>query len=139
MVVLGVHWNQKGVSCSGLLISNFLGYSQMVAAPGVSFYADCWPTLPLGLSARTHPSVWTGSLTNMASGFQERGGAQALPRLLKAWTSPTDVLFVGQAVSETGFQERGSKAPPLGGGGSKDLGATFKNGTLHFLSVKCLP
>lgn len=62
-----------------------------------------------------------------------------LTRLLKAWASPTDVLFVGQAVSETGFQERGSKAPPLGGGGSKDLGATFKNGTLHFLSVKCLP
>lgn len=52
--------------------------------------------------------------------------------------SPTDLLFVGQAVSETRFQEKGSKAPPLGGGGSKDLGATFKNGTLPFLSVKCL-
>lgn len=75
---------------------------------------------------------------HMASGFQEWGGAQALPRLLKAWASPTDLLFVGQAVSETRFQERGSKAPPLGGGGSKDLGVTLKNGTLPFLSVKCL-
>ena len=37
-----------GLSYSGLLISNFRGFSEMVAASGISFYTDCWLTLPLG-------------------------------------------------------------------------------------------
>lgn len=37
-----------GVSYSGLLISDFHGFSEMVAASGDTFYTDCWLTPPLG-------------------------------------------------------------------------------------------
>lgn len=108
-MVLGADWGQQGS-----LISDFQDYGQMMAAPGVSF------VLTVGWAFHQNTPLWVSRL-----GFQEQGGAQALSTLLKAWGS-SHLRPIGQAVSETRFQERGPRAPSLVERGVKELGGHFK-------------
>lgn len=110
----------------GLPISNFLGYSQMVAAPGASFYADCWPTLPLGAFCQNTPSVWPGSLTIWPLG-SKRGSASSSPaqasegmgiphRPSVCWSGSFRDQIPGEGIQSTTLWWRWSK----------DLGVTLK-------------
>ena len=82
--------------------------------------------LTVGWAFHQNTPLWVARLAHsVVSASQEQGGAQALPTLLKAWGS-SHLCPIGQAVSETRFQERGPRAPSLVGGCVKELGGHFK-------------
>ena len=103
-----------------LLISDFCGSIEMAAAPGVSFYTDCWLTPPLGFPPEHTP------LCNQASSPYDLWFPRVRHRLKlqKAW-GVSHLYPMSQAVSETRSKERGRGASLLDGRCVKELGGHF--------------